>query len=228
MLAQAEQNWLASGLVTTQAIDALGTIDLEVANLPGLTLSEADAAQHAIVVDADAAGWGWFVDTSPAASSEFRVRLDSSILAATPDSAAFGKMDLLTAVEHELGHLLGFEHADAGAIAVMHEDLAAGVRYLLDSASTTDAPQADGSSLPGFDTYAGDGGIGAAPKIDWQADSSGGWSVTLSPYDTGKPAKNGSNIAPFDLNLLAKQGQDKRGAEFDSLGRALLGKGANP
>ncbi len=228
MLAQAEQNWVASGLVTTQDITALGTIDLELGDLQGLTLSEADAVHHAIIVDADAAGWGWFVDTSPASSSEFRVRLDSNVFAATPDSSAFGRMDLLTAMEHELGHLLGFDHTDAGAIAVMREDLDAGARYELGSANTIDdAPQpaATVPSAPAFDRYAGYAGPAIYTGIDWQANASEDWDIKLSPYDTGKPAaKSASNLAPFNFELLAKQSAGKQGAEFDSMGRALLGK----
>ena len=34
-------------------------------------------------------------------------------------------MDLLTALEHEIGHLLGFDHADSG---VMDATLVVGVR----------------------------------------------------------------------------------------------------
>ena len=71
---------------------------------------------------------------------------------------------------------------------------------------------------------AGYGGVGAVRTIDWQTAGSDGWQVTLSPYDTGKPPKGASSIAPFDVNLLAKQGKDKQDAEFDSMGRELLGK----
>jgi hypothetical protein len=73
-----------------------------------------------IFIDADAAGYGWFVDETPEDDVEF----------ATADSEADGKMDLLTAVMHELGHVLGFEdltsEVDAGD--PMYHELTAGVR----------------------------------------------------------------------------------------------------
>jgi len=187
---------------------ALADVRFALADLAGSELGESSGGT--VLIDADAGGYGWFVDASPASSSEFRVRLDRNVLGAAPDSAAFGRMDLLTAVEHELGHLLGFEH---GSSALMREALQPGVRYVLDDATPAAVPGA-----PAFDTYAGDGGIGAFAGIDWKSGSAGGWEVKLSPYDTGKPAKGASSIAPFDLNLLAKPG------DFDSMGRSLLGK----
>src|SRR5262249_51879662 len=63
-----------------------------------------------------AAGWGWFVDPIPGDDSEF----------VTPgDQGERGRMDLLTALEHELGHLLGGEHEDG---SVMQETLTASTR----------------------------------------------------------------------------------------------------
>ena len=56
-------------------------------------------------------------------------------------------------VEHEIGHLLGFEHSDAGTFGVMHEDLPAGTRYLLASQSTAPEAQAP-SAPPAFDANA--------------------------------------------------------------------------
>ena len=120
-------------------------------------------------------------------------------------------------------HLLGFEHSNADEFAVMHEELDPGVRYTLDAAPPA-APAAP--SAPAFDLYAGYVDLSAtAGAVDWQADSGEGWDIKLSPYDTTKPSKGASSIAPFDLNLLAqKDAAGKQGAEFDSMGQALLGK----
>jgi hypothetical protein len=71
-----------------------------------------------VTIDPTAAGYGWFVDATPAADSEFL---------ATPGSPAYGRMDLLTVVEHELGHVLGLQHSPIPG-DVMDESLPTGVR----------------------------------------------------------------------------------------------------
>ena len=59
------------------------------------------------------------------------------------DSDAAGRgwqaMDLLSVVMHELGHVLGFDHDDAGAIPVMNGTLDAGAHYQLGTAGNTAA-----------------------------------------------------------------------------------------
>ena len=59
-------------------------------------------------MDINAAGAGWFIDQSPAGSAEFILTGDQWI--AEDSSDAFGKVDLLTVLAHEYGHVLG--HAD--------------------------------------------------------------------------------------------------------------------
>jgi hypothetical protein len=65
-----------------------------------------------ITIDDDAAGYGWYVDTTPMDDSEF-----------------FGTgpagMDLLTVLMHEMGHAMNLSHADTG---VMQDSLATGTR----------------------------------------------------------------------------------------------------
>lgn len=67
------------------------------------------------MIDADAAGHGWFLDPTPALDEEFDSAGDSSMT----------QMDLLTAIMHEMGHVLGFDHGEAG---LMFEALASGRR----------------------------------------------------------------------------------------------------
>jgi hypothetical protein len=48
---------------------------------------------------------------------EFGLAGAAGAYTALAGSPAFGHMDLLTAMAHEMGHLLGFDHADSGLMA---------------------------------------------------------------------------------------------------------------
>lgn len=110
LLAEAISRWTAAGVNT----DQLGHIQFQVSNLGGSTLGL--AAGNTIWLDDNAAGWGWFVDPTPWDDSEFN----------TPgNQGEKHRMDLLTVLEHEVGHLLGYDHEDDG---VMAEVLSDGVR----------------------------------------------------------------------------------------------------
>jgi len=88
----------------------LGQINFQVGDLEGLALSE--TAGNTVILDSDAAGYGWFIDATPADDAEFNLT-DSTVLTATSSGAASGDMDLLSVVMHEMGHVLGFEHDPA-------------------------------------------------------------------------------------------------------------------
>ncbi len=100
--------WESAGLDAT-GVAVLQSLSLEIAELPGRYLGW--AAPQRIVLDSDAAGWGW----SLADGSEI-LRLES-------------QMDLLTVVMHGMGHVLGL--ADLGdADSLMADVLLPGIRRL--------------------------------------------------------------------------------------------------
>ena len=63
-----------------------------------------------VLVDNDAEGHGWFVDRSPWGDDEFVRDLSGALRGRDGDAGQ--RIDLLTVLAHELGHLLGADDAD--------------------------------------------------------------------------------------------------------------------
>ena len=101
---QAIEMWVHAGINPAQ----LENVTVRIADLPDTYLGA--AFNNIVLIDANASGFGWQVNplTSPAVASD--------------------RMDLLTVVSHELGHLLGLDHVDD--TSVMAERLSPGVRAL--------------------------------------------------------------------------------------------------
>lgn len=108
----------------------LDDVQFEVADLDGLTLGLTE--ENMVFIDSDAAGYGWFIDTTPLDDVEFSPSGDEGVLTAFAGSEAVGDMDLLTVVMHELGHVLGYEDLSAGEADFMSATLDSGERQLPD------------------------------------------------------------------------------------------------
>ncbi|KAA0131452.1 hypothetical protein FYZ48_25230 [Gimesia chilikensis] len=118
--------------LSSAAQQKLEAVQIEVVDLAGTTLGQ--VVGDTIYLDINAAGHGWFIDATPRDHNEFQS--DSSLsLIASPGSEAAGLIDLWTVIHHELGHLLGNEHAEEG---VMESTLATGERKLPDWNTETD------------------------------------------------------------------------------------------
>ena len=80
-----------------------------------------------IYIDSNAAGHGWFVDPTPALDEEFTPSPSNQQLRAI-DPRAVDRIDLLTVVEHELGHVAGLGDLDASVDDLMSGLLGTGTR----------------------------------------------------------------------------------------------------
>ena len=102
MVDQAIEYWAQQGADEGQ-LALLKETQVQISDLGGNELAAADAAGNLVTIDDDAAGYGWSLGLGEV----------------NPH-----KVDLLSAVTHEFGHVLGFDHE------VMDADLAVGEREL--------------------------------------------------------------------------------------------------
>ncbi len=128
--AAAIRSWQKVGRLTAGHATVLRAVSFEVRNLAGQTLGLASGGNKVVKIDADAAGYGWYVDATPADDKEFAVHTSATRLYATPTAAPAGRVDLLTAVMHELGHVLGLDHDTANRDSLMFDALTTGERRL--------------------------------------------------------------------------------------------------
>jgi methionine-rich copper-binding protein CopC len=98
------QRWTAAGL-TAEQIASMRRVKFEVATLSDSYLAEAD--DNLIRVDKSAGDNGWFIDTTPQDDAEFTYVVSGTHRYTTSDAAPAGRIDLLTAIIHELGHEIG-------------------------------------------------------------------------------------------------------------------------
>ncbi len=115
--------------IDINASDTLSSVDVRLTDLDPGVLGRTSGGT--VWIDRDAVGRGWFVDPTPGDDDEFTDALAGALLDAE-GGAADGRFDLLSAVAHELGHVLGIDHGGAGAglSGVMNAELSVGIRQL--------------------------------------------------------------------------------------------------
>jgi hypothetical protein len=140
LIAAAIARWAEAG-ATDEQLAAMRAVSVSVGDLGGLQIGQSTTG--AIVIDDDAGGWGWFVDPTPGDDAEFSG--SGEALGAVAGGGAEGRMDLLTALMHELGHQVGLDdhYADAGE-GLMYGFLDFGERRLPELDHVTELAAASG------------------------------------------------------------------------------------
>ena len=128
IVAAAEARWAVAG-VAPALIDRLKQTQIIVNDLPAGYLGLTEGNE--ILLSRDAAGFGWFVDPTPGVNEEFAPTATKDEWKAI-DPRAVDRIDLLSVVEHEMGHILGLGDLDASLDAMMSDRLGVGVRRFPD------------------------------------------------------------------------------------------------
>jgi hypothetical protein len=130
IVAAALDRYTAAGLSAQQAA-VLRSLQFQIVDL-GASTELGNARPGLIQIDDDAAGHGWYIDSTPGDDDEFPVVVAASELKAPAGSTAAQGVDLLTLVMHELGHELGLDDLDAAAAPheLMTENISEGTRRL--------------------------------------------------------------------------------------------------
>ena len=121
--------WTAAG-ISTEELKALQSATYNVGILPAGEVGSTTG--NVVTISPDAAEVGWFVDSTPADNVDFSQIVAPTEFDATPGSPAYGEVDLLTAVSHEMGHILGLPDVANAAEPndVMDISIATGVRRI--------------------------------------------------------------------------------------------------
>jgi hypothetical protein len=162
--------------VVTAAVGQLAAAGFDVTGLAGVTYQITAlppavlglTSQTTVWIDQNAQGHGWYLDASAASAGAFTQAAPGQDWLAPPTSPAFGRVDLLTVVTHELGHVLGLPDLDPAVSGgdLMTATLGLGVRrvpgpadlQLLTSRGTAY------QGLPDLSTGATAAGPGTAPS----------------------------------------------------------------
>ncbi|HNB70816.1 MAG TPA: Ig-like domain repeat protein, partial [Acidobacteriota bacterium] len=104
--AAAISRWATADL-PAEVLEKMRNIIVSLGDLPIGIIAINDP--QSIVVDYSAAGYGWFVDSSPLGDEEFQRVGSSQLYVARPNTPAFRKADLLTVIMRQLGHIAGLK-----------------------------------------------------------------------------------------------------------------------
>ncbi len=127
----AQQRWVDA--VPGITAEHFENVEYALQDLPGTVLGQITRSGDVYQIDFDinATGVGWFIDSTPYEDDEF-TPISGAALSAPSDSPASGRVDLLTVILHEIGHVLGLP--DLAAVlypdSLMTGTLSPGIRRI--------------------------------------------------------------------------------------------------
>lgn len=215
LVAAAIARWSTTGL-TAEQLAFLHSVTFDIADMPGWYLGAATPGH--ITIDANAAGYGWFIDATPLDDSEFANAASATRLFTDVRGDPVGHYDLLTTIMHEMGHQLGLPdyYGLAQRDNLMYGFLTFGERRL------PALSQADGltpgsiiqTAFLGSPVVIGDLDFGSTVQIKWdaqvitlptsnqisnQATVTGNGGLSTLTDDPGAPAAGDATITAINL-----------------------------
>ena len=144
LLPEAIAAWQAAGLDAAD-VRRLESVPVGVGNL-GTSILGLEAAD-VITINQTAAGYNWYVNAGTGSTRVFGLVGPGGEAVAGPGSPAVDRVDLLTVLEHELGHVIGLsDNAQAGDL--MDIALGLGVRRAPTAADPTTITRAASTPVP--------------------------------------------------------------------------------
>ncbi len=181
LLPEAIAAWQAAGLDAAD-VRRLEGVQVQVGNL-GTSILGLEAA-GVITINQTAAGYNWYVNASTARARRSAWPARQARLAG-PGSPAAGEVDLLTVLEHELGHVIGLsDNNQAGDL--MDITLGLGVRRAPTAADVT-------TTIRTLSTI---NSLASKATLDAALDSFATDSISLKYQTTGQSFPGQSRISP--------------------------------
>jgi titin len=235
LVAAAISRWQAAG-ISIDRLAELHAATVEVADLSSGMLGQTIGDQ--VFIDPSAAGYGWFVDATPADDHEFDTTATATELTSAAGTAPAGRIDLLTVLMHELGHVMGLADLPASqGHALLSDPLATGIRRLPDGAAAVGAVSPVGqfhqNPVNSLDTN-GDGAIAPSDALVVINALNQGLQAWLLARGSAATAGGGpfldvngdSAVSPADalmvINYLNQHGSSAANAEGEA-GNDLIG-----
>ncbi|MDX6577346.1 MAG: hypothetical protein QOE96_3299, partial [Blastocatellia bacterium] len=129
IVAVAIERWTSTGLTAGQ-IGILRGLKFDVTDLGGAYLGESNNSH--VQIDRSAGGKGWYTSADSSSDTLFNHAVSATRRYTDPFSAPAGHVDLLTAIEHEMGHRLGLDdsYSPQDRDSIMYGYLTVGERRL--------------------------------------------------------------------------------------------------